>query len=307
MIYDRPYMRSNYGGDGDAGSAHPVLTKLLIANVAVYICQHVFISLFRTDFFQRTFSLSFANLSEFKVWTFITYGFLHDTGSLLHILFNLLGLFFIGRILEPIVGSRSFAVFYFAAILMGGLIWLSTGALSGAYLHSQLMGASAGVLALLMYFCLLFPDRMMTVLLFFVIPVQLKPKWIMWFILITEGVGLLQELSGGGSFLGIAHSAHLGGVLAAFILFKVTVRTSPSFGWGSDSTEDRVSIEPPRWLKNRKLQNLVNTKVKVNVTSRQAMEEEVNRILDKINKNGFGSLTLAEKETLDRARDFLKR
>lgn len=311
MLYDRPYMRSQPGDDGGswrAAQRYPVLTWLLVGTIFIYFLQHIFLKIFDSNFLMEYFELSRQQLSQFRVWTFITYGFLHDLRGFFHIFVNMLGLFFMGRILEPVMGSRLFGTFYLSAILVGGLSWLLASATVGLPAVLSLVGASAGVLACLFYFCLLFPERQVTMLLFFIIPITLKPKYVMWFLLITEGLGLMNELSGGSGFYGnIAHSAHIGGMLTAYLFYKLQNSSAASFSTDGRKRSSTIGIEPPRWFQNRKTRSTSEQKFKVNVVTRQDMEAEVNRILDKINREGFGALTLKEKETLDRARDYLRK
>lgn len=318
MLYDRPYMRADGDGGGDRwrpSSPHPMTTRLLIITISVFVLQAVGGNLLGAHtFFRDYFALSFDALNGFKVWTFLSYGFLHGTEGLFHIILNMLGLYFAGRIVEPILGSRAFLLFYLSAILLGGLTWLLTSMIVGnnmGFLPFALMGASAGVIAVVAFFCMKFPNQPITMLLFFVIPVTIKPKWLLVFLLVTEGLSFLGELTGRGGLFGsnIAHSAHLGGILAAYLMFSMGSQGASAFGFGGDGSGGGkgISIEPPRWFKKRVTRSTDHQKYKVNVTSRDAMQQEVDRILDKINKDGFGSLTLAEKETLDKARDFLKR
>ena len=101
----------------------------------------------------------------------------------------------------------------------------------------------------------------------------------------------------------IGHSAHLGGIIGGFLAFWMFTQYQPSFKRGTGG----ITIEQPNWMKRKKKASTENQKFKVNVVSRKEMQSEVDRILDKINKKGFGALTLEEKETLDRAREFLKK
>ena len=314
MLEDRPYMRSGSDEGSDfhmLRNNYPVLTWLLFSNILVFVLQHVLIKLFDAQFMQTHFSLSFAALSEFRIWTFLSYGFLH--AGMFHALANMLGLFFIGRELEPMLGSRRFGILFFSGVLVGGLLWLLVSAVGEAPLYGArvLMGASAGVMALLIYFCRCFPERSITLLLFFVLPINLKPKWVFWFSIGWGGIGVLMELSNSTN---VAHSAHMGGIAAALVLYHIYQQGAGYGGSGwlgqnksSGGGGGGISIEPPRWLKNKKTRSTSGQKYKVNMVSRKEMEEEVDRILDKINKKGFGSLTLEEKEKLDRAKEFLDR
>ena len=101
----------------------------------------------------------------------------------------------------------------------------------------------------------------------------------------------------------VAHSAHIGGFIGGFAAFWMFTLYQPSF----TSKQGGVTVEPPKWMKGSKIVLAAKQKFKVNVTSRKDMQAEVDRILDKINRRGFGSLTLEEKDTLDRAKEFLRK
>jgi membrane associated rhomboid family serine protease len=235
-----------------------------------------------------------------KVWTALTYGFLHSTNNLLHIVGNLLGLYFLGKVLEPMLGSRRFLWLFAATLAMGAALWLAT--------HWQLggdmaIGASAGVLGLFVVFACFYPNQPITFLLFFVLPVTIKPKFAAIGLLVVELLGfvfyeVMQAASPFGS--GVAYSAHLGGMLTGWIYFRYIHEAS----WRLPRS--RASIELPRWLRKR-TKAVLPPPVQIDLTRREDLRAEVDRILDKINSDGFGALTADEKRLLDDARDLLSR
>ena len=109
-----------------------------------------------------------------KVWTLFTYSFLHAPDNLLHILGNVLALYFLGRELLPLLGKGRFLGLYASAVILGGAAWSAVNWHSGGLL----LGASAGVAAFLILFACFYPNQEMTFLLFFVFPVTLKPKYL---------------------------------------------------------------------------------------------------------------------------------
>lgn len=311
MLYDRPYMRqSPYGSETQKTS---LVTTLIVITVAVFVLQQV-LNVFvpgpggrENRFLTDWFALSGHNFKELKVWTILSYAFLHDTTGFIHILGNMLGLFFIGRIVEPLLGRNRFLMLYFAGSLVGGMVYLlfhlndpAIGQIGGDPVFQSMVGASASVMAILAFFCLLYPERPITLLLFFIIPLTVKPKWVFWGSLIISAGGiLLYELPNQSP---VAHSAHLGGLFAGIIYYRFFHnRSVPTFNAGEASPE----VEPPAWFKRRK-KTEVPISYKVNRNNREELQNEVDRILDKINESGFGSLTDGEKEVLDRARDILR-
>ncbi|MFP4674323.1 MAG: rhomboid family intramembrane serine protease [Opitutales bacterium] len=307
MLYDRPYMRQPYDADRTQVSA---VTALLIVTISVFVLQHILLVFFpsasrgESTFMIKWFALSADNFRDLKVWTVLSYTFLHSTITFFHILGNMLGLFFIGRVLEPILGPRRFLVLYFGGAFLGGLIYLLLH-LNG---ESPLIGASAAVIALLTFFCFLRPEQSITLLLFFILPITLKPKWVFRGFLAISTLGLLfYELpsvfnEGVPQRGGVAHSAHLGGMLGGILFHRLVHLSNMPFTRRSL----RPKMEPPEWMKRKqKIKNEVS--YTVNRTNRETLQKEVNRILDKINTSGFGSLSEQEKKTLDRARDILKK
>jgi hypothetical protein len=110
------------------------------------------------------------------------------------------------------------------------------------------------------------------------------------------------EVRGQVSPFGYAHSAHLGGMLAGYLYFKLVHQRE----WRNP--DGRAEIELPGWFrKSRKTTQVAPGKFKVNLTSREDLRAEVDRILDKINSQGFNALTSEEKQRLDEARDQLSR
>lgn len=315
MLYDRPYMRQPQYGESNKTS---MVTTLLVITIGVFVLQQVVNVFFpgprggENPFLANWFGLNWASFQELKVWTIFSYGLLHSTAGFMHILGNMLGLFFIGRMLEPVIGAKRFLWLYVGGTFLGGVAYLllhySDGPLfvyNGAGVYPTLVGASASVTAILSLYCLLNPERPITLLLFFVLPVTMKPKWIFWGSLALSVGGLLfYELPGKSN---VGHSAHLGGLLAGVLYFRYVHDRAPSFFEASSSGE-KISVELPDWFK-RKQKVKKEFTYKVNRSSRDELQKEVDRILDKINESdsGFGSLTDDEKKTLEHAKDILSR
>lgn len=302
MLYDRPYMRQNAEPSARQASA---VTILLIVTIAIFVLQQVLNVAFpaangRPNQLLTDWGVfSVVNFKALKVWTVVSYAFLHDSATIMHIVGNMLGLFFIGRIIEPLLGKRAFLLLYFSGAIAGALAYLAFH-FNG---YGALVGASAAVFALVSFFCLLYPERPITLLLFFVLPVTVKPKWLFWGLLGYSIYALIfNELAGGRH--NIAHSAHLGGFLVGVLYFRYIYSKQSPFG----TAPSRPSIELPAWFKRRKkVTSQTSYRVNRPTTSRDELQKEVDRILDKINTSGFGSLSPAEKSTLDQAKDILSK
>lgn len=293
MLSDRSYMR-----DGRGRQSTSVLTWLILVIVGGFVLQNVFQRWFASSAFDRLFALSVFGLKSGRIWQLFTYGFLHDTGNILHILGNVLGLYFLGRELLPLMGARRFLGLYSGSVIAGGLVWAATNWRFGG----AVIGCSAAVCAFLIVFACFYPNERLTFLLFFIFPVTLKPKYVAAAVAIFDlGGFLFYELPGNPSPLGLAHSAHLGGMLAGLVYYRYLHETNWKF------FRSRPDIELPRWLRKSKKTAAPAPAYRVNIASRDDLRAEVDRILDKINSAGFGALTAEEKHLLDEAKDLLSR
>lgn len=291
MLSDRQYMREEYSRQPTS-----VLTWLLCAMAGGFIVQVVADRLGLP--FERIMALSPAGLRHGFLWSPLTYTLLH--GGVMHLLANGLGIYFLGRELLPMLGPRRFLGLAAASAGAGALVWLAVHFTQGGM---QLIGASAIAVSLLIVFACFYPNREITLLLFFVLPVRVRPKIVAWVAVGIDLLGFLaSELPGGSRFFsGIAYSAHLGGMLAGWVYYRYFHANN---GW--DRTPS-LSIELPKWLRRRS-SAIQKPRYTVNVGAHSPdMRKEVDRILDKINSHGFGSLSPEEKRTLDEAKDLLSR
>jgi len=298
MLSDRHYMRDNPEPYRSGGMS--VLAWLISAVVAGFILQNVFLRWFNAGYFiDGNFGLSPTAIMSGKVWTLLTYGFLHDPRNLLHILANLLGIYFLGRELILQLGSRRFLIVYLAAVVAGGLLWTATNWQAGG----NVIGASAATCGLLIIYAGFYPNRPVTFLLFFILPVTLKPKHVAIALVLLDLTGFaFYEIMGALSPFGIAHSAHLGGMLAGWVYYRYVHDSQWRFSWHfssrTKSGKRLTRVEPVQ----------DETDPVTSITSnRRDLKAEVDRILDKINSEGFGALTPDEKRLLDSAKDLLSR
>lgn len=275
--------------------SYSLFKGLLIALPAVYILQVLVVFLFKRPFISEYFALTSSNFQRFFIWTPLSYGFLHDTSAIWHILFNLLGFYIIGTQIVPFLRKEKFAILYFGGVILGGLLWLTFNLKT----NSSLVGASAGICAMLMFFCCLFAEREVS---FLFIPIYFKAKYLGWGIAIFTLILFylsLDQSTFQAQGTRVAHAAHLGGFLWGWFFFKVLYPVEISW--------ERQHSGVSRRGKTEKTKDRASAyEYKVNITSRNDLKEEVDRILDKINSKGFGSLTEEEKRTLDRAKDVLK-
>jgi membrane associated rhomboid family serine protease len=169
MLYDRTYMRSKH-----FMREKSICDILIIILISSFILQTLLDLLFNPFTVSKFFCFGFDNLKKGYLWTILTYGFIHD--GLFHLLANLIGLHFISRQVEEFLGTKSFAFFCFLSLISGLVLW----SLFNFSNESFIVGCSSLVLGSLTHFCLKRPDQPITLLLFFVLPLSIKPKIILW-------------------------------------------------------------------------------------------------------------------------------
>lgn len=221
-------------------------------------------------------------------WQLITSAFVHDFGSVWHILFNMLLLWVTGRDVEQMYGRNEFLRLYFVAAVFSGLCWAAS---ENWLMHrpaATMVGASGAVCCIWVLFALHFPSRMMLLGGFLPVPI-----WLLGVISIgNDFLGFVQELRG-ARIDNTAFEAHLGGAVLALLYQR--------FGWNFGRMLPRsvtMTAPPSRSLGNRtklKLHQPEGNDPPVN------LESEVDRILEKISASGTDSLTPEEKRTLERA------
>lgn len=195
----------------------PVTKLLLIANVAVFILQELLGNLLIVWFGLWPFHTPPGFGAGFMPWQVISYGFLH--GGLMHIGFNMLALYMFGGQIEQVFGSRRFLIYFLGCIFAAAIAQLAVTSLAGGNPYPT-VGASGGVFGLLLAYGLFFPHR--KVLLIF--PPIPMPAW-----LFVTLYGLLEIYLGvTGTQSGVAHFAHLGGMLGGWLLIRQWRKRPPA-------------------------------------------------------------------------------
>ena len=181
----------------------PITQALLLINVAAF-CIDYFVG----PWFTQLLALWPIDSGRFLPWQVATYSFLH--GSMTHLFFNMLGLWMFGAELEQLWGPKRFIQFYAASVLTAALAQLLVASLTGAQYPT--VGASGGLFGLLLAFGMMFPNR--TIIPLFP-PIPMKAKV---FVALYGGLELLFGVT--GSIQGVAHFAHLGGMLGGFLMIR---------------------------------------------------------------------------------------
>lgn len=188
------------------GPPTPAVKALLIANVAVWLVNLIVPAMtLRLGLSPRDVFTGFA------LWQPFTYMFLHDTGGFGHLLFNMLALWMFGTDLEHRWGTRFFTKYYVITGLGAAATTLLLALVSDGVYYSLTVGASGAIFGLLVAWAMYFPHR--TILFYFLFPIPARI-----FVLIVGAIAFLSSLGGPGS--GIAHVAHLGGLVVGYLYLK---------------------------------------------------------------------------------------
>ena len=212
-ISSRSYARPYVSGSG----LPPGIKFLLIANCAVFVLQ--FLARGRLDgFLTYYFALiPIAVVKSLFVWQLATYMFIH--GGILHLVFNMLGLWWFGRELEELWGTRAFLRFYFLCGCLAGACVVLADYLFGNP-SSATIGASGAVYGVPAASAALWPDRQ--ILFYFLFPVKMK-----YFVMIVAAIAFFESFSVNSQ---VSNVAHLSGLLFGYVLVKMPRRRGVSLG-----------------------------------------------------------------------------
>ena len=278
---ERPYMRSDFGGGERSPfwATYPATKALIIGLIAI----HLFRALLQRaspDAWRAVYEIFLLwpehALKSFHVWQLATCALFHAPG-LLHLFFNALMIFFFGRMVEQRLGTKRYLYFCLAAAVTSSLAFLLESAiLDQVY---PMLGASGVAMGLIILVALWYPRT--TVLVFFVLPM---PLWAVAILAVVMNLIMLLELQGG-----VAHSAHLGGALYGYLYYRYGGR----FGRVFQSIDNLA--EKQRHKKEQKSK------------AREAeLRREVDRILDKVNREGMAALSKEERRFLKDASEKLR-
>ncbi|WP_233860917.1 rhomboid family intramembrane serine protease [Tenacibaculum piscium] len=286
-----------------------IVEQLIYINLAVFLLvfiSNTFSFLFEsnTNFLVKWFALP-ASFDDFlsKPWTIITYGFLHT--GFIHILSNLIALFYIGHLFKQYFTSKQLLNFYLLGTVFGGIIFMASyhffPALQKVADTSILLGASAGISAIFIGIATYMPNyELKFPLIGFVKLWKLACIWVAF--------DVLQIPAGNAG----GHLAHIGGALFGFLYvlkasnkeleilnpFKKIVTTF--FQNNRNNRKEKNKREQP--LKTVYKSGKKSTKTTLKKSEKSVNQQEIDAILDKISKTGYDTLTKAEKDFLFKQR-----
>lgn len=299
----------------------PTITKnLLIINILAFLAMYVLKGAMGVDL-NNMLGLHFFMASDFQVYQLVTYMFMHANFE--HILFNMFALWMFGCVVENVWGPKKFLFYYIFCGVGAGMLqeiaqffsvylefnaqqpmgvfeafgWMSK--LSHQLNGLTTVGASGAIYSILLAFGMLFPEERIFI---FPLPIPIKAKW---FVIGYAGIELFSALATPGDH--VAHLAHLGGMIFGFFLIRYWRKQSNGGGRyninnGSsffDSMRTKWEAHNQKKTENNGGSSYTTGNSDWDYNARQrAKQEEVDRILDKVRKSGYESLTKEEKNTL---------
>ena len=296
----------------------PVVTKnLLLVNIIAFVATWI-LQLRGLDL-NDLLGLHFFMAADFQVCQLLTYMFLHS--GFTHILFNMFALWMFGVVIENVWGPKKFLFYYISCGVGAGIMQeiaqffsfyftisaqdptVGFGELFaiGHQLSTQLngwttIGASGAVYAILLAFGMIFPNERIFI---FPLPIPIKAKW---FVMFYVAIDLFSAMSSSGD--NVAHMAHLGGMLFGYLMIRYW-NNHPTAGYGRSNgrqffdrlKENFEKRSQPKMKVHKGGTNDREDDWEFNARKKQN-QEEIDRILDKIRRSGYDSLTKEEKQKL---------
>jgi membrane associated rhomboid family serine protease len=221
-------------------------------------------------------------------WQYLTAGFAHSPNGFQHILFNMLALYVLGRDVEEVYGSKEFLRVYLAMVVFASVVWNVVSRLTGTPGYLGAYGASGAIAGVVVLYAFSFPRRML--LLFFFIPI---PAWAFGVLVVAMD---MFGASGQGGPSNVAYSMHLAGAFFALLYHQ--------FGWNFG----RLLEGRFRWPTFRRAPRLRVHEPESEEPAHPDLSEEVDRLLEKIYRQGEASLTPKERKILETAsREYQRR
>ena len=217
-------------------------------------------------FCNEYFALSKEGIEHGFVWQLVTYQFMH--AGLLHLLLNCWAIYVFGRELESLLGAKKYLALMFSSGIIGGVFQVLTAMVWPWLFGGGVVGASACAFGLVAAFAMIFPERELTMLIFFVIPVRMRAKTLLIgsAVLAVMGIVFSESIFGGN----VANAAHLGGMAMGWFYVKKILKNPALIG-----ASDETNFKPPRLA--RKVSSKADRE-----NADEISESDVDAILDKI-------------------------
>jgi membrane associated rhomboid family serine protease len=305
-IYDRDYYRRETSYIGAWGGESRVTTALIVINVVVFVFQladRYGNPVWQKGWLTETFLLDPHKVFDGQVWRLVTYAFLHDTSTWLHVFFNMLFLGMFGPTLERQIGSKEFLTFYLVSAVLASVGYILAIVL-GVTSDGRALGASGAVTAVLVVYAVHYPNQ--PVYLFFVLAV---PVWLLVVFQVAQDVfGIF-----GGGVQRVAFAAHLSGAAFGFAYARYRWKITAMFPSGERGERSRVRRSPPLRVfrdedhSGEPTPEIAPPPAIVRAEADEHLEAKLDQVLEKVARHGQESLSESEREILFRASEVYKR
>ena len=280
---DRDYYRDSSTAWSRGFGSNSAVRWLIGVTIVVFIGQNI-------QLLEVTESLALLTdkaIPGGQVWRLLTYAFCHATKDPLHLVFNLLALWWFGRSVEERLGTREFVAFYLTAALFAAVCYwgLQTVVLKQP---KDMLGASGAVMAVMAVYAMWFPRQQVMFMMLF--PIEIR--WLIAAYVVYDTIPIWSALRGAEVHTGVAHAAHLGGLLFGFLYQFFELRLSNWLNWRG---------LPVWWRDRRRRQSMRLYTPETNEAESQNLDVQVDDILRKIHEQGESSLTDRERKLLNEA------
>ena len=299
---NRDYARTDDRSYSVSRSGMTIIDWIIAVNIAVFVVQSVWTRPgdmgegMRVSILDDWFSLEPRAVLHGQIWRLTTYDFLHDRENIWHLVFNMYLLYLTGRRLLDVYTEREFLIFYLVAGVLSGIAYLLWGMAMGDLRPA--IGASGAVSAVMVSYAMRWPDDRWYF--FYVIPI--KAIWLAAITAIMDVYPMLLEMGGTRPSSGVAHAAHVGGLLFGYLYVKRRWQLEPLF--------DRFQFSNP--LKRRpKLRIVRDMDGPVHPELRPSrneakLQDRLDELLAKITDHGQSSLTESERNELNEASRYFR-
>jgi membrane associated rhomboid family serine protease len=232
-----------------------------------------------------------------EIWRLLTYAFLHDTGQIFHLLFNMLFLWWFGSDVEDMYGPREFLAFYLVSAVLGGVAFTAARLIGSP--SNLCLGASGAVTAVLVLYAFHYPRRVIYLFMFLPVPIWL-------FVIGSVAIDAYTLLSRQASM--VAVTVHLGGAAFAFVYYKQHLRiTSLFYGlWPSFLAGRRRLLRPHLRVYREEAPEPIRAAV-APAPDEDRIKVEMDEVLEKMSRVGRENLTENDLNVLRRASEILRR
>jgi membrane associated rhomboid family serine protease len=292
MLSDRNYMSPQDGNSERASGGVRAVFILIAINVAVFLLIP------GDSWLYSELSMSTFGIKSLKLWQLATAMFLHSKVTIMHLLFNMWGLYLFGTIVAPVLGARRFLTLYLISGVCGNLLWM----LFNWDSPVGLVGASGALFGIMLATAMLYPDKEFIMIF---LPVPMKTKTL---VIVYAVIEVFSELSMQDN---IAHLAHLGGFLGGYVYIKFLFGKNipwDLFGFLIPGVKKTFN-PPPGWTLHPQPRQEKGDDYEEHLRNpdQKVTQRELDQILDKISHTGINSLSETEMGILKKAREQMRK